>query len=143
MTSTHSKACLNDSVTLTCTTDANPPAYEYRFYLNDQVVHTSSSGVYQISVPQSGNNTYKCEPKNSIGYGANATVMIPTKSKLLSFNIAPKSICPYIWRIAIIYSQSPLVQCPNEVSILPTRDDAYNHFTFAVCGASGPEFESK
>ena len=89
LTSTHSKACLNDSVTLTCTTDANPPAHEYRFYLNDQLAHTSSSGVYQFAVPQSGNNTYKCEPKNSVGYGVNATVIIPTKSKLLSFNTTP------------------------------------------------------
>lgn len=78
MTSTLSRTCLNDKVTLSCTTNANPPAHEYRFYLNDQVVHTSSSGVYQFPVRQSGNNAYKCEPKNQIGYGANATVMIST-----------------------------------------------------------------
>ncbi|KAK3743484.1 hypothetical protein QZH41_013099, partial [Actinostola sp. cb2023] len=79
MTSTRGRACLNDSVTLTCTTNANPPAHEYRFYLNDQVFHTSSSGVHQFFVPQSGNNTYKCAPKNHYGYGENATVLIPTK----------------------------------------------------------------
>ncbi|KAK3743475.1 hypothetical protein QZH41_003298 [Actinostola sp. cb2023] len=29
---------------------------------------------------KSGNNTYKCAPKNHYGYGENATVLIPTKS---------------------------------------------------------------
>jgi len=77
----HTRTCLNDSVTLSCTTYANPPVQEYRFYINDQVVHTSGSGVYQFLIPQSGNNTYTCEPKNTIGYGDNASVTIATRGK--------------------------------------------------------------
>jgi hypothetical protein len=79
LTSTLSKACVNDSVTLDCTTNANPPAHEYRFYLNDQLAHTSISGVYQLNVPQAGNNTYTCEPKNTVGSGQNATTFISSK----------------------------------------------------------------
>jgi hypothetical protein len=79
LTSTVSNACVNDSVSLQCTTNGNPPAQEYRFYLNDQLVHTSISGDYQLNVPQAGNNTYKCEPKNTVGSGQNASVTISTK----------------------------------------------------------------
>lgn len=89
MTSNHGKTCLSDLVTLNCTTIANPGVHEYRFYLNELVLHTSGSGLYTFPVAQSGSKTYKCEPKNQIGYGANATVVVSTKGKFAIIRVSP------------------------------------------------------
>ena len=68
-----------DAVSLKCTTDANPDAHIYHFYLNDNLVGKSSSGVFNISVKADG--VYTCAPINTVGTGDNATVSITAVGK--------------------------------------------------------------
>ena len=66
---------LRDSnISLNCSTDANPDAHIYHFYLNDNLIGNSSSGVFKTTVMADG--VYTCVPINAVGTGDNATVSI-------------------------------------------------------------------
>ena len=70
-------------VTLNCSTDANPAAHLYQFYLNDSFISNSSSGLLNITVDTDG--VYTCIPINKVGTGHNATVSITMVGKSLIF----------------------------------------------------------
>jgi len=59
-------------ISLDCSTDANPDAHIYHFYLNDNLIGNSSSGVFNTTVMTDG--VYICVPVNTVGTGDNATV---------------------------------------------------------------------
>ena len=65
---------------LNCKTDANPDAHIYHFYLNNNLIGNSSSGVFNTTVKEDG--VYTCVPINTVGTGDNATVSITAVGKL-------------------------------------------------------------
>ena len=67
------------TVSIKCTTDANPDAHVYHFYLNDNPIGNSSSGVFNTTVMADG--VYTCVPINTDGTGDNATVTITAVDK--------------------------------------------------------------
>ena len=67
------------AVSLKCTTDANPDAHFYHFYLNGNLIGNSSSGVFNITVKENG--VYSCVAINMVGTGDNATVSITAVGK--------------------------------------------------------------
>ena len=62
----------DSKISLDCSTDANPDAHIYHFYLNDNLIGNSSSGVFNTTVMTDG--VYTCVPVNTVGTGDNATV---------------------------------------------------------------------
>ena len=83
MTPSNTTVLCGSTVTLNCSTDANPAAYVYQFYLNDSFISNSSSGLLNIIVDTDG--VYTCFPINKVGTGHNATVSITMVGKLLIF----------------------------------------------------------
>ena len=79
---------LRDSnISLDCSTDANPDAHVYHFYLNDSLIGNSNSGVFNTTVMTDGVYTYV--PVNTVGTGENATVSMSSVSYIkpvLSFH---------------------------------------------------------
>jgi len=80
---------LNGSdISLHCSTDANPDAHIYHFYLNGDHIGNSSSGVFNTTVVADG--VYTCVPVNTVGTGDNVTVSITVVGELhkrvFSFN---------------------------------------------------------
>ena len=71
------------TVSLNCSTDANPAAYMYQFYFNDAIIGNYSSGLLNITVDADG--VYTCVPINTVGTGHNATVSITMVGKSLIF----------------------------------------------------------
>ena len=71
------------TVSLNCSTDANPAAYMYQFYFNDAIIGNRSSGLLNITVDADG--VYTCVPINTVGTGHNATVSITMVGKSLIF----------------------------------------------------------
>ena len=71
------------TVSLNCSTDANPAAYRYQFYFNDAIIGNHSSGLLNITVDADGG--YTCVPINTVGTGHNATVSITMVGKSLIF----------------------------------------------------------
>ena len=69
------------AVSLKCTTDANPDAHIYHFYLNGNLIGNGSSGVFNTTVKEDG--VYSCAPINTVGTGDNATVSITAVGKYL------------------------------------------------------------
>ncbi|KAJ7380981.1 Hemicentin-1 [Desmophyllum pertusum] len=85
-----SKSCIGTSITtdpanstsllrgsnlsLNCSTDFNPVAHVYNFYFNDNLIGSSSSGVFNVTTKADGE--YTCVPINTNGTGDNATVSI-------------------------------------------------------------------
>ena len=67
------------TVSIKCTTDANPDAHIYHFYLNDNRIGNSSSGVFNTTVMADG--VYICVPVNTVGERDNATVSITAVGK--------------------------------------------------------------
>jgi len=67
------------AVSLKCTTDANPDADNYRFYLNDNLIGNRSSGVFNTTVMADG--VYTCVPVNKVGARDNATVKVTAVGK--------------------------------------------------------------
>ena len=72
---------LRDSnISLDCSTDANPDAHIYHFYLNDSLIGNSNSGVFNTTVMTDG--VYTGVPVNTVGTGENATVSITAVGEL-------------------------------------------------------------
>ena len=69
----------NSFVTFSCTSKASPPPHEYRFYHNDNLLDTNSSGTYKTQV--SGSGLYSCVPVNTVGFGVNDTISITVVGK--------------------------------------------------------------
>ena len=67
-------------ISLDCSTDANPDAHIYHFYLNDNLISNSSSGVFNTTVMTDG--VYTCVPVNTAGTGDNATVGVTVVGEL-------------------------------------------------------------
>ena len=68
------------TVSIKCTTDANPDAHIYHFYLNDNLIGNSSSGVFNTTVMADG--VYTCVPVNTVGTGDNDSVSITVVGEL-------------------------------------------------------------
>ena len=63
-----------NTVSLICSTEANPDAHVYQFYVNGILIGNSSSGMFKVTVKADG--VYTCVPINTVGTGHNATVNI-------------------------------------------------------------------
>ena len=70
-----------NTVSLFCSTEANPDAHVYQFYVNGILIGNSSSGVSNVTVEADG--IYTCVPINSVGTGVNATVNITSVGELV------------------------------------------------------------
>ena len=68
------------NISLVCSTDANPDAHIYHFYLNDNLIGNSSSGVFNTTVMADG--VYTCVPINTVGTGDNDSVSITVVGEL-------------------------------------------------------------
>ena len=65
---TANKACLNDVVLFNCSAaNANPAVALYQFFENDALFGSSSLGMFNKMVMNSGNLTYKCVANNTAG----------------------------------------------------------------------------
>ena len=78
---TNTTVLRGSTVSLNCSTNANPAAHVYRFYFNDAIIGNSSSGVFNITVDADG--VYTCVPINEVGTGQNATVSITMVGKYI------------------------------------------------------------
>ena len=67
-------------ISLNCSTDANPDAHIYHFYLNDNLIGNSSSGVFNTIAM--ADRVYTCVPVNSVGTGDNDSVSITVVGEL-------------------------------------------------------------
>ena len=83
MTPSNATVLCGSTVTLNGSTDTNPAAHVYQFYLNDSFISNSSSGLLNITVDTDG--VYTCIPINKVGTGHNATVSITMVGKSLIF----------------------------------------------------------
>lgn len=67
----------NGRISLTCTTDANPPVSQYRFYRNGVLIRTSFKGKHVIQkASHSDAGTYLCLSVNSLGNGTSSSVVV-------------------------------------------------------------------
>ena len=77
------------TVSLNCSTDANPDAHLYQFYFNNNHIGNSSSGLFDVDVDNDG--VYTCVPINKVGTEHNATVSITAVGESV------KSTCSYLY----------------------------------------------
>ena len=73
---------IGSTVSLNCSTDANPSAHVYQLYFSDTLIGNSSSGVFNVTVAADG--VYTCVPNNAVGTGHNATVRVTAVGKFTS-----------------------------------------------------------
>ena len=73
------------SLSLKCSTDANPNVHAYQFYFNDTIIANSSSSVLNITVDTDG--VYTCVPINTVGTGHNATVSVTMVGKVTNTEV--------------------------------------------------------
>ena len=94
------------TVAINCTTDANPDAHIYHFYLNGNLIGNSSSGVFNTTVMADGE--YTCVPINTVGTGDNATVSITAvgKCKHTSCPLFKETICKMLYVIVSVSTLS-------------------------------------
>ena len=83
MTPSNTTVLRGSTVSLNCSTDANPAAYVYQFYFNDSFISNTSSGLLNITVGTDG--VYTCVPINKVGIRHNANVSITMVGKSLIF----------------------------------------------------------
>lgn len=79
LTPSNTTVLRGSTVSLNCTTDANPNAHVYQFYFNDTLIGNSSSGMFNVNVDADG--VYSCVPIKTVGTGQNATVSITAVGK--------------------------------------------------------------
>lgn len=71
----HNTTLLRDSsMSIHCSTNANPEDIEYQLYFKGLFIGNSTSGLFNITVMEDG--VYTCVPINKVGTGDNATVSI-------------------------------------------------------------------
>lgn len=68
------------NISLDCSTDASPDAHIYQFFLNYNLIGSSSSVVFKTTVMADG--IFTCVPVNTVGTGDNATVSITVVGEL-------------------------------------------------------------
>ena len=68
------------NISLDCSTDANPDAHIYHFYLNDNLIGSSGSGVFNTTIMVDG--VYTCVPINTVATGDNDSVSITVVGEL-------------------------------------------------------------
>ncbi|KAJ7371575.1 hypothetical protein OS493_024250 [Desmophyllum pertusum] len=69
------------SLVITCTARANPSA-EYKFYRNNKLISSSSTGVLTfVSAKNDDQGTYRCVPHNILGEGPQATITVTVKDE--------------------------------------------------------------
>ena len=85
MTPSNTTMLLGSTVSLNCSTDANPDAHVYQFYFNDTFISNSSSGVFNVTVGTDG--VYTCVPINTVGTGHNATVRVNAVGKSIKWSL--------------------------------------------------------
>ena len=79
---TANKACVNDVVFFNCSAaNANPAVALYQFFENDVLFGSSSSGMFNKMVMNSGNLTYKCVANNTAGATSSQNVSITVNGK--------------------------------------------------------------
>ena len=78
-TPTNTTVLRGSTVSLNCSTDANPAAHVYQFYFNNSFINNSISGLLNITVDTDG--VYTCVPNNTVGTGHNAAVSISVVGK--------------------------------------------------------------
>ena len=77
----HNTTLLRDSsMSVKCSTDANPEDLEYQLYFKGLFIDKSSSGLFNITAIEDG--VYTCVPINKVGTGDNATVSITVVGEL-------------------------------------------------------------
>ena len=69
------EACLDDSVSLSCSADASPPV-SYHFFENDVLLGSNNSGMLATSLSSSGVLIYRCVASNLVGTANSANVSI-------------------------------------------------------------------
>ena len=69
-----SAVLIGSPIVFNCTTDSHPAAHEYRFVLEEELLGSSSSGIYHAQISSSG--VYRCVPINRAGEGESATINI-------------------------------------------------------------------
>ena len=62
------------SLSIKCSTDANPEDLEYQLYFKGHFIENNNSGLFNVNVTEDG--VYTCVPINKVGTGDNATVSI-------------------------------------------------------------------
>jgi len=78
---TGNKACLNDTVNVTCTATAHPDVMSFHLFENDKLLRKSSQGTWTIPLFSSGVFTYKCMVNNSLGTANSTTVSLDVGGK--------------------------------------------------------------
>ena len=68
------------SIELTCTTHAHPAADGFKFYRDEDLLGSNSTGLYNLKLERSA--VYSCVPFNSIGDGERATLQINVMGNL-------------------------------------------------------------
>ena len=71
------------TVTLNCSTDANPDPHEFQLYFNDSYLGNSSSGLFNVSVDADG--VYSCIPTNTVGTGHSESLIMSAVGELICF----------------------------------------------------------
>ena len=79
LTPSNTTVLRGSSLSINCSTDSNPMAHVFQFYLDDIYIGNSTSGVYNVTVTADG--AYTCVPLNTVGKEQNATVVIRTVGK--------------------------------------------------------------
>ena len=69
----------DSSVKFNGTADSRPAVDEYRFYRDQSLLGSNSTGIYHLQLRRSG--SYSCVPVNSAGSGEKATLYIAVKGK--------------------------------------------------------------
>ena len=83
------------TVTLICSTDANPDPHEFQFYFNDSYLGNSFSGLFNVSVDADA--VYSCVPINTVGTGHNATVTVITAVRVCSMFLSMTMECTAVF----------------------------------------------
>ena len=93
------------TVSLNCSTDANPDANVYQLYLKNDYIGNSSSGVFNVTVDKDG--VYTCVPINEVGSGHNTTVSMTTvgesRNKTILLNESNSCMQNFLWLKHISY----------------------------------------
>ncbi|XP_068714967.1 neuroglian-like isoform X2 [Montipora foliosa] len=71
------------SIEFSCTTHSHPHAQEFKFYRDEKLLVSNSTGIYNLRLERSG--LYSCVPFNSAGEGKRATLRINVNAWQPSF----------------------------------------------------------
>ncbi|XP_048588908.1 hemicentin-1 [Nematostella vectensis] len=91
LTASNASACVNATVTLTCSATGYPAASEFVLYLGSHELEQNSNGSFSVILKTPGSAEYKCSAKNEYGASVNASVTITAKEPV-SITDFPASI---------------------------------------------------